>query len=342
MSPSSALPSARDPFDNGEAPWTERTPAAAGPADGETTRPLPEPGGVGSGARGVGTPGDRRDPDTMHDSPAATAAMPALTDDDARGTSRAAAPQSGRTGVASGRLHPRDGASRYAGPVGDDHLTPAQDRITAEAAWDTMRPDVRPDGASAVRRPTAEELRARQKRRFGGLQALPGLMGLLAAMALGALLSGVLALVAPQFGVDTAGSAGDVLERAWQQPGATALWGAVAALGVVEFLSMLAGGYVAGRMGRFSGPAQGLSVWLWSLLAHAVASGAVLLWADATELGGPRWVVQQVVGGNPGVGLVALAGLLVLGLLAAILGGTWGMRYHRKVDAWTVSHALSE
>ena len=114
----------------------------------------------------------------------------------------------------------------------------------------------------------------------------------------------------------------------------------VVVLGLVELLSMLAGGYTAGRMARFSGVAQGVSVWLWSLLARTAASAAVLLWATgATPREGSRWVVQELVGANPGVGLVALAGLLALGLLGAVLGGAWGMRYHRKVDAWTMSNA---
>ncbi|RUP81032.1 hypothetical protein, partial [Kocuria sp. HSID17590] len=226
--------------------------------------------------------------------------------------------------------------------VGDDHLTRPQERISAEAAWDTMRPAVRPDGATAVRRPSAEELRARQKRRFGGLQVLPGLMGLLVAVGLGGVLLAVAALAAPGFGVDTAAGAGDALSRAWHDPGTGLLWAAVGVAGGVEFLSMLAGGYTAGRMGRFSGVAQGMSVWLWALLARAVVSVAVLLGAGTAGLGADRWTVQELLGSDPGVGLVALAGLLVLGLVAALLGGIWGMRYHRKVDAWTVSNALSE
>lgn len=354
MSPSSARPSARDPFDDGAAPWTDRTPTAGRSPEDETTRPLPRPTAAGrSGSPGGGTAGEdvatARPRGTQQHTPsghtAPTAAIPAVADDAARAPSSstsATAPRTGRTGVASGRLHPRDADSAAAGPVGDDHLTRPQERISAEAAWDTMRPAVRPDGATAVRRPSAEELRARQKRRFGGLQVLPGLMGLLVAVGLGGVLLAVAALAAPGFGVDTAAGAGDALSRAWHDPGTGLLWAAVAVAGGVEFLSMLAGGYTAGRMGRFSGVAQGMSVWLWALLARAVVSVAVLLGAGTAGLGADRWTVQELLGSDPGVGLVALAGLLVLGLVAALLGGIWGMRYHRKVDAWTVSNALSE
>ena len=98
---------------------------------------------------------------------------------------------------------------------------------------------------------------------------------------------------------------------------------------------------MAGRMARFSGVAQGMSVWLWSLLARAVASVGVLLWADAATAAGPRWVAQELIGSDVGMGLIALGGLVLLGLAGAVLGGVWGMRYHRKVDAWTVSNAIS-
>ena len=70
---------------------------------------------------------------------------------------------------------------------------------------------------------------------------------------------------------------------------------------------------------------------------------AVLLWAgQAAVEDGSRWVAQEMIGANPTVGLVAIGGLLVLGLVGAVLGGLWGMYYHRKVDAWSISHAMSQ
>ena len=70
--------------------------------------------------------------------------------------------------------------------------------------------------------------------------------------------------------------------------------GAAIALLVVIFLGYYAGGYVAGRMARFNGVKQGVGVWLWAVIIAVV--------------------------------------LAVLGLIAAILGGLTGMRYHRKID----------
>ncbi|WP_145001351.1 hypothetical protein [Kocuria rhizophila] len=331
MSPSSA----RDPFDDGNAPWTGGHGSARPDSASQDTRPLPRPD-------------HRSGPDGQPGSAAAqearTAAVPTSTADDAARTRPLpSAPPTGRTGVASGRLHPRDQHSGPANPVGDDHLTHPQERISAEASWDTMRPAVRPGGASAAPRLTAEALRARQRQRFGGLQIVPGLMGLLTAAALGALLTALAILAGPAVGLDTGLSAGDALARAWNEPGSAQLWGGVVVLGAVELLSMLAGGYVAGRMARFSGAAQGVCVWLWSVVARAAASAAVLLWAgQAAVEDGSRWVAQEMIGANPTVGLVAIGGLLVLGLVGAVLGGLWGMYYHRKVDAWSISHAMSQ
>lgn len=318
MSPSSA----RDPLDDGRAPWTGTTPSARTAADSGDTRPLPRPD---VSQRGAG----------------ATAAVPTAPADDDALRSERDAPRTGRTGVASGRLHPRDTGTGSANPVADDHLTRPGEQISAEAAWDTMRPAVRPDGegATAVTRPSAERVRARQKQRFGRTQFLPTLLGLLTAAGLGALLLGAAAAVGPQFGVDTADGAGNALARAWNGSGTAQLWSGVVVLGVVELLSMLAGGYTAGRMARFCGVAQGVGVWLWSLVARALVSGAVLLWADALPQSTRRWQVQELLGSHTAIGLIALAGTVVLGLAGAVLGGVWGMHYHRKVDAWTISNA---
>ena len=61
-----------------------------------------------------------------------TAALPSVSPyDDVRSPARDTAPRTGRTGVASGRLHPRDERSGNTDPVGDDHLTPTSERISA-------------------------------------------------------------------------------------------------------------------------------------------------------------------------------------------------------------------
>lgn len=247
---------------------------------------------------------------------------------------------SSRSGVASGRLHRPDPTTGVTEPIGNEHLTPQGERVTATAAWDGVRPAV-PASGSGARRPTTEDLRGAQKKRFGGMQLLPGLFGWLAALSVSGVLLVASGLFGPQWGIETTQGIGRALDHGLLNPQDTAGWFALAVFAVVEFLALLAGGYVAGRMARFSGVAQGISVWLWSLLARAIASVAALLWADTVGLAPHSLAAQSVIGPVLGWGLVALAAVVVLDLVAAVLGGTWGMRYHRKVDMWTNSNVIN-
>ena len=100
------------------------------------------------------------------------------------------------------------------------------------------------------------------------------------------------------------------------------------------FLAYLAGGYVAGRMARFDGPRQGVAVWVIGLvvvLALAVA-GAVLgaQYNVLQQLNLPRIPIEE--GTATTAGIVTLVAILVATLLCAVLGGTLGTRYHRKID----------
>ena len=63
------------------------------------------------------------------------------------------------------------------------------------AAWDTVRPAVPAATAGATKRLTSDEMRGAQKKRFGGMQLLPGLFGWLAALSV----SGVLLLASGLF-----------------------------------------------------------------------------------------------------------------------------------------------
>lgn len=247
---------------------------------------------------------------------------------------------SSRSGVASGRLHRRDPDTGVTEPIGNEHLTPQDERVTATAEWDSVRPAV-PAPGNGARRLTTEDVRGAQKKRFGGMQLLPGLFGWLAALSVSGVLLLASGLFGPQWGIETAHGIGRALDHGLLNPQDTTGWLALAVFAVVEFLALLAGGYVAGRMARFSGVAQGVSVWLWSLLARAIASVAALVWADSVGLAPHSLAAQSVIGPVLDWGLVALAAVVILDLIAAILGGTWGMRYHRKVDAWTNSNVIN-
>jgi len=117
------------------------------------------------------------------------------------------------------------------------------------------------------------------------------------------------------------------------QPGAAS----ITAAGVTVFMLTLAfyiGGYVAGRLARFDGGRQGFGVWMIALLVGAVAGGAG--WVLDSQYG----LVDKI--NRPDVALAdntlllgsiaAAAALLILTLLAAILGGKAGRRYHDRID----------
>jgi hypothetical protein len=94
------------------------------------------------------------------------------------------------------------------------------------------------------------------------------------------------------------------------------------------------GGYVAGRMSRFDGGQQGVGVWIVGLIM------TLLLAAVAAVLGASYNLLQQMnlptlpvdSGSLTGAGLITLILVAGVSLLAAIVGGTAGTRYHRVVD----------
>jgi hypothetical protein len=118
------------------------------------------------------------------------------------------------------------------------------------------------------------------------------------------------------------------------QAGAAAIT-AAALVVLVLSLAFYIGGYVAGRLARFDGARQGFGVWMISLLfiALAVATGAFL--NSQYDLVG-RVNRPDVPLSNDNLltgGLIIAAALLMLPLLAALLGGKTGQRYHDKIDA---------
>ena len=163
---------------------------------------------------------------------------------------------------------------------------------------------------------------AAQRSAFGGIKWGAAFFGWLSATGLAVLLVALVSAADVALGLTEGSSAGEV-----------GLGGAVALL-VVLFLSYLAGGYVAGRMARFTGVGQGVAVWLVGLVVVLLLSGAAA--ALGTEynvlarLQLPRIPVGE--GTATTAGLVTLAAAAAASLLGALLGGGLGTRYHRKVD----------
>jgi hypothetical protein len=185
-------------------------------------------------------------------------------------------------------------------------------------------------GGATVRRGTAREAVAAQRAVFGGISWGAAFFGWLSANGLAVLLIALLSAAGVALGlargVDTA-------DEAAAQAETLGIGGGIAIL-VVLFLAYLAGGYVAGRMARFDGARQGVAVWLIGLLVVLVlaAAGAILgaQYNVLQQLNLPRIPIDE--GTATTAGIVTLVAILLVTLLGALIGGTVGERYHRKVD----------
>jgi hypothetical protein len=185
------------------------------------------------------------------------------------------------------------------------------------------------EGASATRGPARDAVAA-QRTAFGGLKWGAAFFGWLSANGLAVLLVALLSAAGVALGL-TQGLAtpGDAAAQAET----IGLTGAIALLAVL-FLAYLAGGYVAGRMARFSGLRQGIAVWVIGLVVVLVLSIAGFLLGreynvlEALNL--PRIPIDE--GTATTAGIVTLLAMAVVTLVGAILGGKLGTRYHRRID----------
>lgn len=177
---------------------------------------------------------------------------------------------------------------------------------------------------------------ARQKEKCGGMKFGSGFFGWVVATALFAFLvtavAGVAAAVTLSDSTVTPQSLADDLQR-------VGLVGGIVG-GVILLLSYFAGGYVAGRMARFSGASQGLAVWLWTVVISVIL-GVVgyFVGRDMTLPTGanvPRLDVSGFTFDTQSI--VALAVVVLVPLIGAILGGLAAMPYHRRADraGWTI------
>jgi len=172
-----------------------------------------------------------------------------------------------------------------------------------------------------------DEGRARE--RFGGANLGAAFFGWLVAVGMTALLTGILAVVATAIGYSK-----DITQSDAQREAGTVTLVTAAVLLAVLLVSYYAGGYVAGRMSRFDGGRQGVAMWFVGLLITIVA--VALGWVagdqynlfDRVDL--PRIPIpsDDVTLGGIVTGVLVLLGTL----LAAIMGGIVGRRYHARVD----------
>ncbi|MEI5583053.1 MULTISPECIES: hypothetical protein [unclassified Agromyces] len=180
-----------------------------------------------------------------------------------------------------------------------------------------------------------EELAERQRQAFGGPKIGAAFFGWLVSFATAATLTGLVVGADLVLGFD-------VVPDPWASRGIGPLdaltvgWVVVGAMLAIVLVSFYCGGYVAGRMARFSGAAQGVVVWVW---AAVVAGGAVFAAALLGDRAGLVGLAGEVLARVPidaelraVAGIVAAAATLVVTLGGAVLGGVVGVRYHRRVD----------
>lgn len=164
---------------------------------------------------------------------------------------------------------------------------------------------------------------------YRGFKGGSAFFGWLVAIGLTALLTGIVGAIAA--GVDYA-TAID-----W-----TAAKGDAGTIGVVSgaiLLVILAiayynGGYVAGRLARFDGARQGFGVWLIGVLVTVVVAGIAALAGSQYDVLNRVDLPSLPIADHTLTtgGLVALAAAVVVTLLAALIGGKAGQRYHRRID----------
>jgi hypothetical protein len=183
--------------------------------------------------------------------------------------------------------------------------------------------------AAGVTREHMHEARARQREEFGGVNWGAAFFGWLVAIGLGALLVGILAAAGAAIGLTQDVTTTDATSNAET----IGLGGAIALI-VVLMIAYYCGGYVAGRMSRFDGARQGFGAWLFGIAVTIVlALAAVILGSEYNvldQLNLPSLPVGDATLTTGGA--IALAAVVLGTLLAAVVGGKAGERYHRKVD----------
>jgi hypothetical protein len=208
-----------------------------------------------------------------------------------------------------------------------------RERTTASGEGTAVHEPATRRGAGAGRRSTVtrdhmDTARARQREEYGGINWGAAFFGWLVAVGLGSLLVAILAAAGAAVGLtEVSGS------EAEQNAETIGLGGAIALL-VVLAIAYYSGGYVAGRMSRFDGARQGAGTWLFGIVV------TILLALAAVILGSEYNVLEQLnlpslpVGESTLTtgGAIALVAVVLGTLLAAVVGGKAGERYHKKVD----------
>ncbi|MFD3444747.1 hypothetical protein ACFDTO_09135 [Microbacteriaceae bacterium 4G12] len=199
------------------------------------------------------------------------------------------------------------------------------------------RPIGRDDAATTTSSVSASDRHAvvqREKDQFGGIKFGSAFFGWLTATGMAVILTALLAGLGAAVGLGSNVDPQQAAEDASANAETVGLVGAIVLI-VIMFLAYYCGGYVAGRMARFSGAKQGFAVWLWAIviaivfaIIGGIAGSNLNILANLNSF--PRIPINE---GDLTAGSIITAVILVaVALVGAILGGLAGMRYHRKVD----------
>jgi hypothetical protein len=204
-------------------------------------------------------------------------------------------------------------------------VLPANDGVAApDSTTDTRTvPRARVAGDAVV---LDREARLRQRDEFGGINWGAAFFGWVVAIGIGVLLTAIVSAAGAAIGLTNGNTAKANADTIGIVGGALLI--------LIAVISYYAGGYVAGRMSRFDGARQGFGVWLLGLVITLLVAGAGAILGDQynvfEQLNLPRIPVStsDLTTG----GAIALAAIVIGSLLAAVVGGKVGTRYHRRVD----------
>lgn len=245
------------------------------------------------------------------------------------------------------RIHDarQDAARQDASRANDTRVIPtgaAPDAATRN--HDALRPEPAPAQTVTAERhdgtahdtvveevPTRETVVAREKEQFGGIKVGSAFFGWLAATGMAVLLTALVAAAGTAVGLATNTDVNAAVNSGDQTVGMVG----IIVLLVVLFVSYYSGGYVAGRMARFNGAKQGFMVWVWALIAAVVVAILGLVAGQQYNIlaqlnSFPRIPVNE--GELTTTSVIAAVVVAAVALVGAVLGGTAGMRFHRKVD----------
>lgn len=192
------------------------------------------------------------------------------------------------------------------------------------------------ENADDARTLTTHELLERQREQFGGVKFGSALFGWITAAAIAVTITGLLA----------AGGAALRLGKLLNPVTSTGYgpfdaptvgWIGVGTVLAIVLVAFYFGGYVAGRMARFSGVAQGLAVWAWAIVTVVIAVVLVMVLGVPYELLTDRLVMFSGLLITEDLlltgGIAAVAAVAIVSLGGALLGGPAGLRFHRRVDS---------